>query len=314
VGSLLLGWAAYIGAEALSFSGVLATVACGLVVGWRQHVVLRAETRIAARATWRMVTFVLESLVFILIGLSLRGVLERLDGRSGSLAGLLGPTLAIVGAVIASRFVWVIPTTYVVRAVLPRLRRRDPYPPLSVPIVISWAGMRGVVSLAAALALPTQFPGRDFILAASFAVILVTVLVQGLTLAPLIRILKLERFDGAETATLSEADARARLARAQLAAIQRVSARDDGSQRHPRLLEQFSYRARVAERFSAAEAGLRLHRHEHFSAVLTAIEAGRAELVRLHRRGEIHDRVLHALETELDLEETAARRYTVDAE
>jgi NhaP-type Na+/H+ or K+/H+ antiporter len=215
--------------------------------------------------------------------------------------------------VIASRFAWVIPTTYVVRAVLPGLRRRDPYPPLGVPVVISWAGMRGGVSLAAALALPTQFPGRDFILAASFAVILVTVLVQGLTLAPLIRILKVERFDGAETATLSEADARARLARAQLAAIQRVSARDDGSQRHPRLLEQFSYRARVAERFSAAEAGLRLHRHEHFSAVLTAIEAGRAELVRLHRRGEIHDSVLHALETELDLEETAARRHTVDA-
>ena len=104
-----------------------------------------------------------------------------------------------------------------------------------------------------------------------------------------------------------------RLARAQLAAIQQVSARDDGSQRHPRLLEQFSYRARVAERFSAAEAELRLHRHEHFSAVLTAIEAGRAELVGLHRRGEIHDTVLHALETELDLQETAARRHTVSA-
>jgi CPA1 family monovalent cation:H+ antiporter len=136
-------------------------------------------------------------------------------------------------------------------------------------------------------------------------------LVQGLTLAPLIRILKLERFDGAETATLSEADARARLARAQLAAIQRVSARDDGTQRHPRLLEQFSYRVALAERSGAAEAGL--HRHEHFSAVLTAIEAGRVELVRLHRRGKIHDSVLHALETELDLQETAARRHTVSA-
>ncbi|HYZ24072.1 MAG TPA: Na+/H+ antiporter, partial [Rhodopila sp.] len=228
IGSFLLGWAAYIGAEALGFSGVLSTVACGLVVGWRQHTILTAHTRFAAATTWQTATFVLESLVFILIGLSLRGVLARLNATTGSVPDLLLPTAAIIAAVILSRFAWVLPATYLIRAIFPRVRRHDPYPPLGIPIVVSWAGMRGVVSLAAALALPIEFPGRDFILAATFAVILVTVLVQGATLAPLIRLLRVERFLGGSQLTLRESEARARIAKAQLAAIQRASALPDG--------------------------------------------------------------------------------------
>ena len=105
----------------------------------------------------------------------------------------------LIAAVIVTRFIWIFPATYLPRALIPSLRRRDPYPPLAVPIVMSWAGMRGVVSLAAALALPDDFPGRDFILATTFAVILVTVLVQGATLAPLIRVLGLSGFVTATT-------------------------------------------------------------------------------------------------------------------
>jgi CPA1 family monovalent cation:H+ antiporter len=183
---------------------------------------------------------------------------------------------------------------------------------VEIPILISWAGMRGVVSLAAALALPTEFPGRDFILAASFAVILVTVLVQGTTLAPLIRLLRIDRFIGGSQLTLRESEARARIAKAQLNAIQRASAMQDGTQRHPRLLEQYTYRARAAERFSSAEQELESHRQAHFAAILAAVEAARSELVLLHRRGEIHDTVLHTLEAELDLEEMTARRYTAE--
>jgi hypothetical protein len=235
-------------------------------------------------------------------------VLARLDGGMSAFALLL-PVGAIIGAVILSRFAWVIPSAYLMRLLIPAIRRRDPYPPLAIPVVISWAGMRGVVSLAAALALPDNFPGRDFIIATTFAVILVTVLLQGATLAPLIRLLRVDRFDGPGTAAIGESAARARLAQAQLAAIERVSAVEDGSQRHPRLLEQYSYRLRATERFSQAEQEMRSHRQEHFSAVLIAIQAGRAELVRLHRKGEIHDSTLHALEGELDLEELAARRF-----
>lgn len=307
--SFLFGWAAYVGAEALELSGVLATVTMGLVVGWRQHEALSAETRVVATATWRFISSVLESLIFILIGLSLRGVIARLDGGWAGALAYAGPIAAVVLAVIVSRFVWVLPSSYAIRWLLPGVRKRDPYPPLGVPVVISWAGMRGVVTLAAALALPDGFPGRDFILATSFVVILATVLVQGATLAPLIRWLRVDGYVGAERALLSESQARARMARAQFQAIEAIARAEDGAPAHPRLLEQYSYRLRASERFSTAETDLLGHRQEHFGAVLSAIRAGRAELMRLHRAGEIHDEVLKRLETELDLEELSALRF-----
>jgi NhaP-type Na+/H+ or K+/H+ antiporter len=200
------------------------------------------------------------------------------------------------------------PTAYLPRALLPALRLRDPYPPIAVPIVLGWAGMRGVVSLAAALSLPEGFPGRDFILATTFAVIMVTVLVQGGTLAPLIRVTKLGRYTVAAT-TLSEAAARARMTTAQIDAVQRLSQAEDGTQLHPRLLEQYGYRARAAARFAAAVEDLTAPRRAHFTVVLAAIAAGREAILRLHRDGQIHDHVLGDLEQELDLEEMSARRF-----
>jgi len=312
VGSLLAAWASYIFGEAIHVSGVLATVACGLVMGWRQHTTLSATTRIQARAVWEVVEFVLESLIFILIGLSLRGVLSRLDGSGNTIFGLLPAALAIIAATILSRFAWIIPATYLPRFLLPSLRRRDPYPPLAVPVAMSWAGMRGVVSLAAALALPEQFPGRDFILATTFLVILVTVLVQGATLEPLVSALRLSEFKLDQPTTLPEADARAHMAQAQLQAIERHSLAEDGSSRHPRLVEQYGYRARAAARFSEADGALIDEKNAHFTAVLQAVAAGRDELLRLHRAGEIHDSVLHTLEGELDLQEIEARRHRTD--
>jgi CPA1 family monovalent cation:H+ antiporter len=315
IGSLLTAWVSYIVADDIGVSGVLSTVACGLVMGWKQHTVLTAATRTHARAVWQVAVFILESLVFILIGLSLRAVLHRLgaQGTSGAEAALavLPAMAAVVAAVVLSRFAWIFPAVYLPRWLVPALRRREPVaPPVPVLVVMSWAGMRGVVSLAAALALPEQFPGRDFILVTTFAVILTTVLVQGATLAPLILSLGLGKPGVTPSQTLSEAAARARMAAKQLAAVEARSNNPDGTQRHPRLLEQYGYRARAASRFSEAEATLLEHRNEHFSVVLDAIAAGRAELLRLHRAGEIHDSVLHTLEQELDLEEMSARRLS----
>ena len=309
VGSLLAAWASYIGGEAIHVSGVLSTVACGLVIGWRQHAILTATTRIQAKAVWQVVEFVLESLIFILIGLSLRSVLARLEDSGNTVLELLPAALAIVAATILSRFAWIIPATYLPRFALASLRKRDPYPPFAVPIIMSWAGMRGVVSLAAALALPDQFPGRDFILATTFLVILVTVLIQGATLEPLVSALRLSEFTLEQVTTLPEAAARARMAEAQLAAIQRHSLAEDGSYRHPRLVEQYGYRARATARFSEAGGTLVGEKNAHFEAVLAAVAAGRDELLRLYHAGEIHDSVLHALEGELDLEEVEARRH-----
>jgi Na+/H+ antiporter len=307
IGSFLAAWGSYIGAEAIGASGVLSTVACGLLLGWRQHTTISATTRTQAFAVWSMIVFILESLVFILIGLSLRGVLQRLGGDWHAGALLLPGAEAVIAAVVLSRFAWIIPAAYA-RRLLPGVRRSGPPLPLAIPIVMSWAGMRGVVSLAAALALPAEFPGRDFILATTFAVILVTVLVQGATLAPLIRALRLPVGAGASERTLNEDQARARMALAQLAVVETLSRTEDGTQIHPRLAEQYGYRARAASHYSETQGALAGERAAHFTVVLAAIDAGRQEVLRLHRIGEIHDTVLRALEQEMDIEELSARR------
>jgi CPA1 family monovalent cation:H+ antiporter len=308
VWTFLNAWMSYIAAEKLGVSGVLSTVACGIILGWKQHEIIGAATRTRAIAVWGVVVFALESLVFILIGLSLRGILTRL-GDSDALVALLPATAAIVAAVIIARFVWIFLGTYLPRLLVPSLRAKDPYPPLAVPFIMSWAGLRGVVSLAIALSLPEGFPGRDFILAVTFAVILVTVLVQGTTLAPLARLLASGGFAILQSANLTESQARARVATAQLAAIEKESLGEDGNHRHPRLVEQYTYRRNAATRFSEETETLMPHRVDHYTTVLAAIHAGREELLRMHRAGEIHDSVLHTIEEGLDLEEVNARRF-----
>ena len=310
-GSLLAAWGSYIGGEALHVSGVLSTVACGIVMGVRQHRSLRAVVRTEARAAWRVCEFVLESLVFILIGLTLRPVLQRLDTETLGVAAQLPAAFAVVGAVIVSRALWIFPAVYIPRLLLPSLRRRDPIPPIGVPVIMSWAGMRGVVSLAAALSLPQGFQGRDFVLATTFLVILVTVLVQGSTLAPLIRLVRLEGFTLKRPPTMPEDEARATMAQVQLEAVERESY-NKGQQRHPRLVEQYGFRARASARFAASGGALKGHRREHFRVVKAAIAAGRAKLLELYAAGIIHDSVLHTLENELDLEEMGANRFRDD--
>lgn len=311
VTSFLAAWGSYIGGEALHVSGVLSTVACGINMGIRQHRELKAVTRTQGRAVWSAMTFVLESMVFILIGLTLRPVLQRLDTESLSVAAQLPAAAAVVLAVVLSRAAWIFPAAYIPRLLLPGLRRHDPIPSVAVPIILSWAGMRGVVSLAAALSLPVAFQGRDFVLATTFLVILVTVLVQGSTLAPLIRILNLSEFKLNRPKTMPEDEARAVMAQAQLDAVERESLAD-GAHKHPRLLEQYGYRARASARFVAAHGALELDRQEHYRVVLAAISAGRERVLQLHQEGQIHDSVLHTLENELDLEELGANRFRDD--
>ncbi|MDP9096776.1 MAG: sodium:proton antiporter [Pseudomonadota bacterium] len=309
VATLLTAWASYIIADRLGTSGVLSTVACGLVMGWRQHELLSAAARTSSEAVWRAVEFVLESLVFVLIGLSLR---EVLLGQELAIGELWPAIVAVVAAVILSRFAWVFGTGYGSNLLGGRRQSR---PPAAVLVVASWAGMRGVVSLAIALSLPESLPGRDFILLTTFVVILVTVLGQGSTLGPLIRMLRLpsvgiskEGHVGAGVALLGEVEARLRVADAQLAAVQALAYDKAGVLQHPRLLEQYQYRQAVIRRVQETVGGMPGARAAHFDLIVAAVAAGRAELLRLHRSGAIHDNVLRALESELDLEELAARR------
>jgi Na+/H+ antiporter len=197
--SLLTPFAAYLLAERLHVSGVLSTVAAGVYLGWHSTA-LSARTRLQALAFWEMISFLLNGFIFIMIGLQLPGILRALSQEPLSRLTTYG--LLISATVVFVRIAWVFPATYLPRWLSPKLRARDPIPPWQQSVLIAWAGMRGVVSLAAAFALPLvladgrPFPGRPYILFLTFCVILTTLVFQGLTLPLLIRKLGVED-DGA---------------------------------------------------------------------------------------------------------------------
>ncbi|MCX4162301.1 MULTISPECIES: Na+/H+ antiporter [Paraburkholderia] len=307
IASVMAGWCSYIAGDLAGVSGVIATVTCGMVLGWHQHEVFSAAVRTRGTAFWQVIVFLLEALVFVLIGLSLRGVMVRLGGIGDVMAAFAPAVGAVLGAVVLSRFVWVFGVD-ALRALLPRIVRRVPRAfEWRAATVVSWAGMRGVVTLAIALSLPEAMPGRDLILVAAFAVILVTVLLQGTTIGPLIRLVGLTGGDARAAHHLTETGAWARLEAAQLAAILPLVHAPDGTVIHPRLLEQYSYRARITAEHRDEEAYPSEARSAHYDVVLAAVAAGRAELLRMHRAGIVHDEMLHTLEHDLDLQEVAAR-------
>jgi monovalent cation/hydrogen antiporter len=189
--SLVTPFIAYLPAERLHASGVLATVAAGIFLGWHSPLMISARTRLQVYAFWETVMFLLNGFVFIVIGLQLPGILQTLNRES--LTGAVVSAIIICAAVILVRFAWVIPAAYLPRLLSRKLRMRDPIPSWQNIVIVSWAGMRGVVSLAAAFALPlaltdgSSFPGRDYILFFAFSVIFTTLILQGLTLPLLIR-------------------------------------------------------------------------------------------------------------------------------
>jgi Na+/H+ antiporter len=307
--SLLAGFIAYFLAEQIHTSGVLAAVSCGLLLGRKQHVEFTAETRLSVSAVWGFVEFLLTALIFMLIGLQLRGIVERLEGYDAVRLAWLGA--AVSATLIVSRILWVFPAVW-----LPRLsravRERDPMPPWSYPAVLSWAGMRGVVSLAAALALPAKFPGRDIIVFLAFCAIFATLVLQGTTLSWVIRRLGIEE----EETTLPEpetAQARAELATASLEAVQEHLESDESehSEAAAELVDEYKVRAErasiegqdVESKTEQLDAQQRLR--------LVAIEAAREKL-RDHT-DQIDAEAHRALGEELDLEEQQIRRALGDA-
>lgn len=300
--TLSVPYVAYIFAESLHASGVLAVVTAGLVRGRYAPEIVSAKTRVMARSAWNLVVFMLNSLIFILIGIQLSGVSERLAGHT---PGQLFVYATLVSAVaILVRFAWIYAVTYVPR-MASASARRQPAPNESEVFIMSWCGMRGIVSLAAALALPNSlpdgspFPGRDLIIFLTFIVIAVTLVVQGLSLPALIRRLKV----GADW-SVHEEEHRAKLAltRAAMAAIgetaQRESLPEDCAER---------IRAEFAEKVSLDVPGREmLHTGADPARRLrrAAIEAERRELIRIWRANEISDEVLHLLEEDLDYQES----------
>jgi CPA1 family monovalent cation:H+ antiporter len=294
-------WVAYIAAEAAHVSGVIATVIAGLVLGWYQHIVLSSRVRLRGAVVWQTMVFVLEALVFILIGFSLRGVLDRVGGLQAVSATMALPVLGVVLTVALSRFVWIFGVDGLLAAVracgLERAR------PLGVrqATVLSWAGMRGVVTLAVALTLPESMPGRDLMLVTAFAVIFATVVMQGTSLGWLIA--RLRPVDADPPAKMNLAQSEAAIALARSAAVEANAYAADGTLIHPQLLAEHRRRSDVMQRYAADADTFMQGIQTHFDVLLISISAGRAELLRIHRAGLIEDEVLHELERDLDVEE-----------
>jgi CPA1 family monovalent cation:H+ antiporter len=298
--SLLAGFLAYFLAEQFHVSGVLAAVSCGLVLGRRQHAEFTGGSRLGLAAVWAFVEFLLTALVFMLIGLQLRSIVERLEGQD--VGNLIMIALAVSATLIVSRFVWIFPVVWLPRALSRTVREADPMPPWSYPTILSWAGMRGVVSLATALALPLRFPGRDLIVFLAFCAIFATLVVQGTTLGWVIRRLGLEE----EETSLPEPDtaqARAELATASLEAVEE-HLDSDGSEHGEaaaELVEEYKVRA---ERASIEGQDVETKTNQLVAQQrlrLVAIEAAREKLA--DQTDQIDTEAHRTLAAELDLEE-----------
>jgi Na+/H+ antiporter len=300
--SVFTGYAAYLPAELLDLSGVLAAVTTGLYVGWRAPQLSSATTRLLGFSFWEVLVYLANAVLFILVGLQLHPILSGLGGTPMTV--LVGQAVLVAAVVIAVRLGWLFTTPYLVRL----LDRRPGQVPRRVGarerLVLGWSGMRGAVSLAAALALPEGFPLRNLILFLTFAVILATLVVQGLTLPTLIRRLRLSG-DGTE----EKEELRARMAATQ-AALARLGelagadwTRDDTVERLQGLYE-FRRRRLKARAGKIEDDGTEDRSLAYQRLVRELLEAQRRAIVRLRNQGDISNEVMHRIERELDLEDS----------
>jgi len=305
--SLMTPYFAYWVPAHLGGSGVLATVATGLYVSWNGPLLIPAATRLQGIFFWDLLVYLIEGFVFLLTGLQVRTLLD--EPRSFTVPELAVATAAVTAIVIAARFLWVFPATYLPRWLSRSLARRDPAPSWQAVFVLAFTGIRGVVSLAAALAIPhvtaggQPFPRRDLILFVTFGVIVVTLVGQGPTLPALVRRLGLARGGAEERRREREREHAARAAMVEaarrhldeIASTRRVSdevleplraLQDNRRQRLPKDLEG-------GLEVSRASADLRLE----------LIAAERRLLFQLLRDGKLTDETRRRIERELDLEE-----------
>ncbi|MFL9825837.1 Na+/H+ antiporter [Rhodoplanes sp. SY1] len=310
--SIMTPYLCYWVPEHLGGSGVLATVAAGLYVSWNGPLLISSATRLQGVFFWDLFVYLLEGFIFLITGMQARALIERI--QSHSLSEIAAGILVTTAICIVARFVWVFPAVYLPRWLIPSLRTRDPSPEWQRPFMIAFVGVRGVVSLAAALALPftlqsgAPFPYRDFIVVVTFGVIVITLVGQGLMMPLVMRWLGLAAVGTAEARVIREQELRARhsAAAAAHARLETIAGRDgltiDGDV--SALLEaRNAQRTRVVPRslddedFATAKLGAKLR--------LELIEAERVHLHKLERDGQITDESRRRIERELDLEEAS---------
>lgn len=308
--SLLTPFTAYLASERLGVSGVLAVVTAGLYLGWRSPEIIGSRMRLQAGPVWEMIVFLLNGFVFIIIGLQLPDVWQSITSGSSGTFSLILDALLISLLVIIVRFIYVFAAAYLPRLVSKRLREKDPYPAWQAVTIVAWTGMRGVVSLAAAIALPsfmlsTKLPvsGRDLIIFFTFTVIFVTLVLQGLSLPYLIRRLKVVGGGGAER---EEREARLK---ANLAALARLAELEKNENVPPELLQRL--RAEYEDRIRQLEVPgpdeapgqRRLFSEDYTRLEEEALRVERQTILQLRNARIINDETLRRIQRDLDLAE-----------
>jgi monovalent cation/hydrogen antiporter len=288
---------------------VLAAVSAGIVLGWRAPDIASARMRMQGFAVWDVLVFLLNALLFILIGLQFQVVLDGLEGRSA--ADLALWAVAVCGAVVGARLLWVFTTPYLIRALDRRESQRARRSTWRERVVIAWSGMRGAVSMAAALALPLQvsggapFPGRELIIFLAYAVIVFTIVVQGLTLPALIRLMGLEDTD-AGSEQEEELLARLAIVEAALERLEELTGEDwTREDTIERVRGMYEYRRRrfAAQRDGDGTVEIEERSLAYQELMRELIDAQRRALVQLRKEGAVNDEIMRRVQRELDLEE-----------
>jgi Na+/H+ antiporter len=301
--SLVIPFAAYLPPDRLGLSGVLAAVTAGLIVGSRLGTILGPQTRILWLSTWKMVGFVLNGFAFVLIGLELPGILGGLAGRP--VVDVVAVVVIVSVAVVLTRLAYVEIASHIPNSTRQQIALVSPELGRRLTWVVGWSGLRGAVSLAAALALPATFPERNLILLITFAVIVVTLVGQGLTLPRLVRWANIDGvdLDGDET-TL----ARTAAYQAGLEELSRARVAWPG---HAELMDRLEAGLRdrtdhLATEDASETADRAQERLEHEEIQRSVIAAQRAAVIDLRDRNQINDRTLRLIERDLDFEELRA--------
>jgi CPA1 family monovalent cation:H+ antiporter len=305
--SLITGYFAFLPAAAAGSSGVLAVVTAGVYLGWRTPELTSPQGRLQGAAMWEIVTFVINALLFTLVGLQLPQILDALQATET--ATLILDGALVVGAVIVTRLVFVPVFLYLPRLLSRRIRERERASPFAYQLVVAWSGMRGAVSLAAALGIPLTidsggpFPNRDLIVFLAFCVILGTLVLQGLTLPALIEALGIEADVSAER---EDAKARIKAADAALARLDELAAEDwvrDDTAERMRGFYNFR-RNRFGARLDGDDDGEIETRSTDYQRLRRELLGAEHEaIVNLRRAGVINDDVMHRLQRDLDLED-----------
>jgi monovalent cation/hydrogen antiporter len=303
--SVLFAYGAYIGAEEIGASGVLATVVAGVWIGWRAHEMFDADTRLSAIAFWQVLVFGLNATLFVLLGLQFEGIFD--DARTGTSTGELLADVAIVSvAVIVMRLAWVAVAPLLAR-VVPAAARADTGDDWRQRLAVGWSGMRGAISLAAALALPEQIEQRELLIFVTVGVIVVTLVGQGLTLGPLMRLLGIQ---GERRWSPDEAIARLEAAQAALDRLDELEREERINEERLRRMREL-YRARFRRCMAviggdddeARGAGAQ-HAIERYSALrreLIGVE--RDAILGLRNDGRLRQDTMRLIQRDLDLEE-----------